>query len=300
VDFDHRLEALCYTFCGYFWAKRTLEDMSARGRLTICQISDIHCGSPYFIPDLLERSILEINDLEPTAVVVSGDLTNAGYREEFETSAEYVRRFRCENVMIIPGNHDSRNVGYVHFERLFGERYSCIDFENAVMVGIDSSEPDLNDGRVGREHYEFIRESFAGADERLRIFVIHHHLIPIPGTGRERNIIFDAGDVLELLNDLGVDLVLSGHKHVPYSWRLEDMFIVNAGTASTTRLRGNTRPCYNIIEIEDGRVRVFRKYPFKVRELIVDFDSVNREYLRYEERIDSELGIDREIPVSGD
>jgi 3',5'-cyclic-AMP phosphodiesterase len=284
----------------YFWAKRTLEDMSARGRLTICQISDIHCGSPYFIPDLLERSILEINDLEPTAVVVSGDLTNAGYREEFETSAEYVRRFRCENVMIIPGNHDSRNVGYVHFERLFGERYSCIDFENAVMVGIDSSEPDLNDGRVGREHYEFIRESFAGADERLRIFVIHHHLIPIPGTGRERNIIFDAGDVLELLNDLGVDLVLSGHKHVPYSWRLEDMFIVNAGTASTTRLRGNTRPCYNIIEIEDGRVRVFRKYPFKVRELIVDFDSVNREYLRYEERIDSELGIDREIPVSGD
>jgi 3',5'-cyclic-AMP phosphodiesterase len=274
--------------------------MSARGRLTICQISDIHCGSPYFIPDLLERSILEINDLEPTAVVVSGDLTNAGYREEFETSAEYVRRFRCENVMIIPGNHDSRNVGYVHFERLFGERYSCIDFENAVMVGIDSSEPDLNDGRVGREHYEFIRESFAGADERLRIFVIHHHLIPIPGTGRERNIIFDAGDVLELLNDLGVDLVLSGHKHVPYSWRLEDMFIVNAGTASTTRLRGNTRPCYNIIEIEDGRVRVFRKYPFKVRELIVDFDSVNREYLRYEERIDSELGIDREIPVSGD
>jgi 3',5'-cyclic-AMP phosphodiesterase len=300
VDFDHRLEALCYTFCGYFWAKRTLEDMSARGRLTICQISDIHCGSPYFIPDLLERSILEINDLEPTAVVVSGDLTNAGYREEFETSAEYVRRFRCENVMIIPGNHDSRNVGYVHFERLFGERYSCIDFENAVMVGIDSSEPDLNDGRVGREHYEFIRESFAGADERLRIFVIHHHLIPIPGTGRERNIIFDAGDVLELLNDLGVDLVLSGHKHVPYSWRLEDMFIVNAGTASTTRLRGNTRPCYNIIEIEDGRVRVFRKYPFKVRELIVDFDSVNREYLRYEERIDSELGIDPEIPVSGD
>ena len=284
----------------YFWAKRTLEDMSARGRLTICQISDIHCGSPYFIPDLLERSILEINDLEPTAVVVSGDLTNAGYREEFETSAEYVRRFRCENVMVIPGNHDSRNVGYVHFERLFGERYSCIDFENAVMVGIDSSEPDLNDGRVGREHYEFIRESFAGADERLRIFVIHHHLIPIPGTGRERNIIFDAGDVLELLNDLGVDLVLSGHKHVPYSWRLEDMFIVNAGTASTTRLRGNTRPCYNIIEIEDGRVRVFRKYPFKVRELIVDFDSVNREYLRYEERIDSELGIDREIPVSGD
>ena len=102
------------------------------------------------------------------------------------------------------------------------------------------------------------------------------------------------------MNDLGVDLVLSGHKHVPYSWKLEDMFIVNAGTASTTRLRGNTRPCYNIIEIEDGRVQVFRKYPFKERELIVDFDSASREYSRYEERIDSELGVDPQIRVSGD
>ncbi|MEW6636682.1 MAG: metallophosphoesterase family protein [Actinomycetota bacterium] len=271
--------------------------MSTQGRLTICQISDIHCGSPYFIPDLLERSILEINNLNPTAVVVSGDLTNAGYRQEFETAAEYVRQFRCEHVMVIPGNHDSRNVGYLHFERLFGERYSVLDFEEAVMVGVDSSEPDLNDGRVGREHYQFIRKAFEGAGERLKIFVIHHHLIPIPGTGRERNIIFDAGDVLELLDDVGVDLVLSGHKHVPYSWKLENMFIVNAGTASTTRLRGNTRPCYNIIEIEAGRVRVFRKYPFKERELTVDFDSVTREYSRWEEGIDSEVTTDSEVAV---
>src|SRR5918912_91340 len=197
--------------------------MGAQGRMVICQISDIHCGSPYFIPDLLERSILEINDLDPTAVVVSGDLTDAGYRQEFEQAAEYIRHIRCGRIVVIPGNHDSRNVGYIHFERLFGERYSILDFEDAVMVAVDSSEPDLDDGRVGREHYGFIHETF----------VIHHHLIPIPGTGRERNIIYDAGDVLELLADTKVDLVLSGHKHVPYSWKLENMFIVNAGTAST-------------------------------------------------------------------
>jgi Icc protein len=260
--------------------------LSIDGRLTICQISDIHCGSPYFVPDLLERSILEINDYEPMAVVVSGDLTDAGYRQEFEQAAEYVERFRCENLMVIPGNHDSRNVGYIHFERLFGERYSVIEFDDAIMVGVDSSEPDLNDGRVGREHYGFIRNCFQNAGEKLKIFVVHHHLIPIPGTGRERNIIFDAGDILELLSELDVDLVLSGHKHVPYSWRIENMFVVNAGTASTTRLRGNTRPCYNVIEIENDRVRVFRKYPFKERELIVDFDAETREYSRFEDRID--------------
>jgi 3',5'-cyclic-AMP phosphodiesterase len=259
------------------------------GRLTICQISDIHCGNARFIPELLDRTIIEINRANPTTVVVSGDLTDAGYREEFEQAAEYIARIECEHIMVIPGNHDSRNVGYVHFERLFGERQSVIDLEDVILVGVDSSEPDLNDGQVGREHYGFIGEAFSGAQDKLKVFVVHHHLISLPGTGRERNIIFDAGDVLERLVETGVDLVLSGHKHVPYSWRLENMLIVNAGTASTLRLRGNTRPCYNVIEVEDGRVEVYRKYPFKARELAVRFDRITQDYSRSEERIDAEV-----------
>jgi 3',5'-cyclic-AMP phosphodiesterase len=257
------------------------------GRLTICQISDIHCGNARFIPELLDRTIIEINRMDPTTVVVSGDLTDAGYREEFEQAAEYIDRIECENIMVIPGNHDSRNVGYIHFERLFGERQSVIDLEDVILAGVDSSEPDLNDGQVGREHYGFIEEAFSNAQHRLKIFVVHHHLISLPGTGRERNIIFDAGDVLERLVEARVDLVLSGHKPVPYSWRLEDMLIVNAGTASTLRLRGNTRPCYNVIEVEDGRVEVYRKYPFKARELAVRLDRNTQDYARSEERIDA-------------
>ncbi len=259
------------------------------GRLTICQISDIHCGNAYFIPELLDRSIIEINRANPTVVVVSGDLTDAGYREEFEQAAEYIARLECENVMVIPGNHDARNVGYVHFERLFGERQSLMDLDDVILVGVDSSEPDLNDGQVGREHYGFIEKTFYDAQDKLKIFVVHHHLIPLPGTGRERNIVYDAGDILERLIDAGVDLVLSGHKHVPHTWRLEDMLIANSGTASTLRVRGNTRPCYNVIEVEDGRVSIFRKYPFKSRELAVHFDPRTQKYSRSGERIGSEV-----------
>lgn len=257
--------------------------------MVICQISDIHCGNVYFIPELLDRTIIEINRLDPEVVVVSGDLTDAGYRQEFEMAASYLERIECEQVMVIPGNHDARNVGYMHFEHLFGERQSVMNLKDVILVGVDSSEPDLNDGQVGREHYRFIRDAFTNAGEKLKIFVVHHHLIPLPGTGRERNIIFDAGDVLELLNDVGVNLVLSGHKHVPYSWRLENTLIVNAGTASTLRLRGNTRPCYNVIEVEDGRVGVFHKYPFKRRELAVLWDPSTQQYSRHEERIDAEI-----------
>ena len=75
----------------------------------------------------------------------------------------------------------------------------------------------------------------------LRLFVLHHHLLPVPGTGRERNIVNDAGDTLECLQRAQVDLVLAGHKHVPYAWKLENLFVVNAGTVSSSRLRGSSR-----------------------------------------------------------
>jgi len=123
----------------------------------------------------------------------------------------------------------------------------------------------------------------------LRIFVLHHHLLPIPGTGRERNIVYDAGDAIECLQRSGVDIVLSGHKHVPYAWRLEDLFVINAGTVSSQRLRGKTRPCYNLIEITDHHVDVWRKYPFHGQEKIIQFSTETRSFEKYTARIEGEV-----------
>ena len=110
--------------------------------------------------------------------------------------------------------------------------------------------------------------------------MLHHHLLPVPGTGRERNIVHDAGDTLECLQRADAHLVLSGHKHVPYAWRLENLFVVNAGTVSTTRLRGKTKPCYNVIEASQERVTVFRKYPFHEQDAIISFDPRTYEYAK--------------------
>ncbi len=115
----------------------------------------------------------------------------------------------------------------------------------------------------------------------------------MPGTGRERNIVNDAGDALECLQRAGVDLVLSGHKHVPYAWRLEDLFIVNAGTVSSSRLRGNGRPCYNIVEVSGTHVDVWRKYPFHGQERIIQFSTETKTYEKYTARIEGEVTSNR-------
>jgi 3',5'-cyclic AMP phosphodiesterase CpdA len=261
----------------------------ARGAVfRITHISDLHCGSPYFVADLMDRAIMEINELHSDIVVCSGDLTANGFRHEYAEAKTYLDRLECERLVVVPGNHDSRNVGYIHFEELFGERNPVVHLNSVSVVAVDSSEPDLDHGQIGRGRYGWIREQFA-READFRIFVLHHHLLPVPGTGRERNVVYDAGDALEQLQRAGVNLVLSGHKHVPYAWRLESIFIVNAGTVSSLRLRGNTRPCYNLIEIEGRHVDVWRKYPYHGQERIIQFSSDTLEFEKYTTRIEDEV-----------
>jgi Icc protein len=245
-----------------------------RRSCVIAHLSDLHAGSQYFVPNLLDRALVEVNELAPDVVVVTGDLTNMGYRQEFREAREYLDRLTCPDVLVVPGNHDSRNVGYAHFERLFAQRETVIHKNGVTLVGVDSTEPDLDYGRIGRHRYPMIKEAFTQDPYAFKIFLLHHHLLPIPGTGRERNIVNDAGDVLEVLVECGVHLVLSGHKHVPYAWRLENMYVVNAGTVATLRLRGDTKPCYNVVEIQDDHVKISRRYPFHGGEDIVEFDAM--------------------------
>ncbi|MDP2211305.1 MAG: metallophosphoesterase [Candidatus Aquicultor sp.] len=256
--------------------------MGDKAPITIAHISDLHIGSQYFIPNLLSRTIEELNELKPDAVICTGDFTDAGFRQEYTTAQMFLSTIECERRLFIPGNHDSRNVGYVHFEELFGERDRVLTFDRMMIVGTDSSEPDLDNGRIGRERYAWLKDAFED-DNYFKVLALHHHLLPIPGTGRERSMVYDAGDLLEVLIDCGIDLVLCGHKHVPYVWRLESLVVVNAGTASSLRLRGKTKPCYNIIEIDErDNIKIYRKYPYGGRELIAEFSCDDRNYCKWE------------------
>jgi Icc protein len=249
-----------------------------RDEFVIAQLSDLHCGSPYFDPELLSTAVGETMALDPDLVVIGGDLTAEGYAGEFRTAQRFLEPLfeGGFNVLVIPGNHDSKNVGYLHFRDTFGvgDVYEKGDrvlsltvpgFDGPEpyriqVVAIDSSKPDLAEGEVGRERYRWIREQFS-APADFKVFVLHHHLVPVPGTGRERNTVWDAGDVLALLTELKVDMVLSGHKHVPHVWLLDDVLLVTSGTVSSHRVRGYTRPSYNVLEVTPTQVKVTLKYP---------------------------------------
>ena len=232
----------------------------------IVHLSDIHVSDAHFLSDVAGSVIDGIGEIAPDIVVITGDLTQNGSYPEFAGAKELIDRIDCRNKVIVPGNHDSRNVGYLYFEDFFGARSSCHSSSGVTVVGVDSSQPDIDDGHVGRDVYGWIAKSFE--TDGFKVFALHHHLIPVPMTGREEQIPVDSGDVLELLNQCNVDLVLCGHRHVPWVWKLNDMFVVNAGTACSNKIKARTTQCYNLIEIDDGALRIYRVLPTGEQELV--------------------------------
>jgi Icc protein len=235
--------------------------------MRIVQMSDIHVGSGLFRADLLSSAIEETNSMEPDLVAVVGDLTTEGYRWEFEEAKEYLDRLECENVVVAMGNHDARSVGYRHFEDLFGMRERAVTVPvpegEAKVVVLDSTKPDLDDGEVGREHYRWLDSEFRDWDKGPTVLMIHHHILAVPGTGRDVNILQDSGDVMAILRELKVDMVLSGHRHVPYVWSISGVRIVHSGTVSSMRVRGTMPPCYNVIEFDEEGVKITLREPGK-------------------------------------
>jgi 3',5'-cyclic AMP phosphodiesterase CpdA len=259
--------------------------------LCIAQVSDVHFGGALSLPgETMERVAEDVRRTNPDVVVVAGDLTYTGYEWEYEEAAAWLRTIEFPQI-VIPGNHDGRNVGRVHFRRLFGEPFSRFragfDDERAErlrasgfsIVALDSSEPDLDEGRVGEERYPWIRDGLSEADD-IKIVAVHHHLISVPGTGRERNTLHDAGDLLLTLTRMDVDLILSGHKHVPFFWGLNGMLLCSSGTAGTRRLRGRTPPSWNEVHVDATTIKVFLHYLDGTRELAVIFSRKTRALTR--------------------
>jgi len=225
----------------------------------IAHISDLHVSASDFDESVFMEAVNEINNLKPDMIVLTGDLTNHGYYKEFEQATRYLTMFEAP-LFAVPGNHDARNLGYQTFEELVGERsWKLTMDDDFTVIGLDSSIPDDNRGHVGTPQHMWLEHQLDECviNDNFSIVALHHHIVPIPQTGRERNVLSDAGDILKTLTTHEVDLVLSGHKHVPNIWKLNSTLIVNAGSLCSTKLRGKIKNSYNVYNITESEIEIF-------------------------------------------
>ncbi len=198
--------------------------------------------------------------LKPDVVVASGDFTENGLFKEFRAAAEKLKPLRDFPMITVPGNHDYRFTGYLLYKELFGGK-EALTVGDAVFLAINTARPDRDEGEVGHRQNLWAEETLKRHKQRLKVIVMHHHLIQVPDTGTDRITILDAGDVLKSLFTVRPNIVLCGHRHRPWMWRINDMLIAHAGTTSSERTRGFFANTYNIIDIDEssGESKVWLK-----------------------------------------
>ena len=247
--------------------------------MEIVQLSDIHLGAQ-FRKDVFEKVIDEVNSLSPDAVIITGDLTNEGLKEEYEQCKELISKINVEKIIAISGNHDYRNTGYLHFKKYFPFKTINELDNDVVVVTIGTARLDRDEGEVGYRQTLWLERTMKKYEDKTTILAMHHHLIGIPDTGSDRLTIIDAGDVLRATLNSKVNLVLCGHKHRPWMWDFNNLLIANAGTTSSKRVRGFFENSYNIVNITDGKIRVDLKVVEGKRTPLKD---IAQNYVRFED-----------------
>ncbi|MFN7973393.1 MAG: metallophosphoesterase family protein [Acidobacteriota bacterium] len=247
---------------------------------TLLHISDLHFGlkdkRECFLPAVGDKVLAVADALRPDALVVSGDLSIRALPEELERAAAYLARFQVPARIVIPGNHDARgDAGLANFERIIGPTEPSLPIPGAMLVGVDSTEEDAEEAAKGAERTTIgdwekalrMSKGFVGSEQYLRIaqdvhraasgdvriIVMHHHLVGIPGTGIDTDPLIDSGDLLHLYLKWGIHLVLAGHKHRPWLWDVNGLRILHCGTSTSNRYKsGVLENFYNVIRMRDG------------------------------------------------
>jgi 3',5'-cyclic AMP phosphodiesterase CpdA len=236
----------------------------------IVHVSDIHFGAVDAVA--AEAVVAAAQDLAPDLVLVTGDVTQSGRRREFAQAKVWLDRFSAP-VFVVPGNHDTPYwnlpARLLYPWRLWETTTGLPAIDHAfeapgLMVrGINTARgaqlrANWSKGVIDLEQTRRAAQALARAPVGdLRIIACHHPLIEMigaPVTGAVKR----GRAAAQIFAEAGVDLVMTGHVHVPFALPIalgdQCSYAVGAGTLSL-RLRG-VPPGFNLVEWDAAEVRV--------------------------------------------
>jgi 3',5'-cyclic AMP phosphodiesterase CpdA len=229
----------------------------------IMHISDFHINSGEFKIAFLDNVVKYIKKANPDLVVHTGDYVHKGRGWQYEKLEKYYFKKLESPLLSVPGNHDVKSGGLELFKEYISplRSYKVFDEKDTIVVGLRSPIPDMSEGFISIEQREWMSKKLSkinpktGEEYNNKVLALHHHLIDVP-VGSKEDKLLDAGETLETAAINDVDLILMGHRHIPYIWRIQSMLLVYCGTSASKKYRGKSAPSFNHIIINDDTIEV--------------------------------------------
>lgn len=225
-------------------------------------VSDVHFGRED--KAAIDWFAARVRDEKPDALVVTGDLTMAAHRSEFEAAAKWLAALGRPTTVGV-GNHDlpyfnpwARFVTpYKRYQSLRRMIERPLDVKGVAILPLKTTarfQFRLNWSK-GHVSLRALRDTLAmiGAAPRDNtLFVACHHPLVEAGT-RMKSETRRGVRTLGALAAAGVQAVLTGHVHDPFDIPHEiggrTVRLIGAGTLST-RLRDKP-PSFNVVTVKD-------------------------------------------------
>jgi len=239
----------------------------------IAHLSDVHFGA--HDPAVVAGAEAWLAAERPDLVVISGDFTQRARTDQYREAGAFLDRIEAAGLATlgVPGNHDvplydvvQRFTRPLHRYRRYIDDDLCPWFEsgNLAVLGINTARSlTFKDGRISHEQMAIIRERFRDvAKDKTKILVTHHPLfeMPIGESGEPSEAVGRQSEALRAVADAGVHILLAGHFHRSFTQSARRMvknagpaLVIQAGTATSTRLRHGETQSFNLIETHKNR-----------------------------------------------
>ena len=244
--------------------------------LRILHGSDLQMGRP-FRPRAAKALRQLAFEVDPNLIVISGDLTQRAKVHEFQAAWKFLEALPQVPLIVTPGNHDvplyrfweRLLVPYRNWNRTIPHDLDSVTvIPGATVVALNSASPwsAIVGGRLTQAQLRFARQSFdSELTEGIRVLVTHHHFVCKSAGGGGRPIPA-APLIINQIEEMEVDVVLSGHLHRMQVAMSRDVVpgknlgvpLITAGTATSRRGRGEEKGTnsVNVLDVLEDRIKV--------------------------------------------